>query len=241
MKKLKNILIGLVATISLTSVAYAGSFGLGVTGSYTNINSSGTETTPAITGEAPAAAESNSTTVDNDVFIGSIYAEYSFDDASWGAAGNGITFGASYTPGAADVSDKVRSRTDTITKDAEKEAAGSSTYKAQAEVENYQNFYIELPLWKSIYVKAGMSQIDVNTKESNTTNDTKVQGTYGNKTLDGTNLGIGLKGVTSSNIVWKLAYEETDFDTLNLTSTTSNTIKADLDTSEVALSIGYRF
>ena len=82
---------------------------------------------------------------------------------------------------------------------------------------------------------------DVNTLENNTTNDTKVQGTYGNTSLDGTNLGIGLKGVTSSNIVWKLAYEETDFDTLNLTSTTSNKIKADLDTEAVSLSIGYRF
>ena len=74
-------------------------------------------------------------------------------------------------------------------------------------------------------------------KESGAT----TSGTYGNKTLDGTNLGIGLKGVTSSNIVWKLAYEETDFDTLNLTSTTSNKIKADLDTEAVSLSIGYRF
>ena len=240
MRKLKSTLIGFLAAISLTSVAYTGSFGLGVTGSYTKINASGSETEATVTG-VTTSGEVTSSSVDNNAIIGSIYAEYSFDDASWGAAGNGITFGASYTPGTADVSDKVKSRTDTITKDAEVEAAGSSTYKAQAEVENYQNFYIELPLWKSIYVKAGMSQIDVNTKESNTTNDSKNQGTYGNKTLDGTNLGIGLKGVTSSNIVWKLAYEETDFDTLNLTSTTSNTIKADLDTEAVSLSIGYRF
>ena len=238
MNKLKNILIGLVATISLTSVAYAGSFGLGVTGSYTKINGSGTDSDAANTGTESSVRTKS---VDNNATLGSIYAEYSFDDASWGAAGNGITFGASYTPGSADVSDKVFSRTDTITKEAAVTAAGSSTYTAQAEVENYQNFYVELPLWKSIYVKAGMSQIDVNTKESNTTDDSKVQGTYGNKTLDGTNLGIGLKGVTSSNIVWKLAYEETDFDTLNLTSTTSNKIKADLDTEAVSLSIGYRF
>ena len=105
-------------------------------------------------------------------------------------------------------------------------------------MDNYNNFYIEVPLYKSIFVKAGMSSIDVTTKETTTgTNG----GTYGNASLDGTNLGIGLKGVTASNIIWKLAYEETDFDTLNLTSTTSNTIKADLDTSEVALSIGDRF
>ena len=83
-----------------------------------------------------------------------------------------------------------------------------------------------------------MSSIDVTTKE--TTNGTN-GGTYSNASLDGTNLGIGLKGVTASNIIWKLAYEETDFDTLNLTSTTSNKISANLDTSAISLSLGYRF
>ena len=233
MNKLKNILIGLVATISLTSVAYAGSFGLGVTGSYTKIDASGSETSKA----AGTETESNqSISVDNDAFIGKLYVEYSFDDASWGSVGNGITFGASYTPGTADVSDKVKTRTDFA--DASAGTADNRTSTAQAEIENYMNYYIELPLYKSIYVKAGMAQVDVNTLETSTL---AAAGKYGNKTLDGTNLGIGFKGVTGSNIVWKLAYEETNFDTLNLTSTTGDKIKADLDTSEVNLSIGYRF
>jgi len=233
MKILKKILIGLAATISLTSVAYAGSFGLGVTGSYTKIDASGSETSKA----AGTETESNqSISVDNDAFIGKLYVEYSFDDASWGSAGNGITFGASYTPGTADVSDKVKSRTD-VTADSN-ETSDSRTSTAQAEIENYMNYYIELPLYKSIYLKAGMAQVDVNTLETSTL---AAAGKYGNKTLDGTNLGIGFKGVTDSNIVWKLAYEETNFDTLNLTSTTGDKIKADLDTSEVNLSIGYRF
>ena len=231
MKKLKNMLISLVATISLTSVAYAGSFGLGVTVSSTNIDASGSET---------AGDETTKSSVDNDAFLGSVFIEYSLDDASWGSAGNGITIGLKHTPGSADVSDKVKSRTDTelsITGTTTTTSV-SRTQTAQAEVDNYNNFYIEVPLYKSLFVKAGMSSIDVTTKE--TTNGAN-GGTYGNTSLDGTNLGIGLKGVTASNIIWKLAYEETDFDTLNLTSTTSNTIKADLDTSEVALSIGYRF
>ena len=234
MNKLKNILIGLVATISLTSVAYAGSFGLGVTGSYTTIDASGSETSKA----AGSETESNqSTSVDNDALIGKIYVEYSLDDASWGSVGNGITFGASYTPGTADVSDKVKSRTD-VTTDGNELVSDSRTSTAQAEIENLMNYYIELPLYKSVYVKAGMSQIDVNTLETSTLAGA---GKYSNKTLDGTNLGIGFKGVTGSNIVWKLAYEQTNFDTLNLTSTTGDKINADLDTSEVNLSIGYRF
>ena len=234
MNKLKDILIGFVVTISLTSVAYAGSFGLGVTGSYTKIDASGSETSKA----AGSETESNqSTSVDNNAFLGKIYAEYSLDDASWGSAGNGITVGASYTPGTADVSDKVKSRTD-VTTDSNETASDSRTSTAQAEIENYMNYYIEVPLYKSLYVKAGMSQIDVNTLETSTLAGA---GKYANKTLDGTNLGIGFKGVTGSNLVWKVAYEETNFDTLNLTSTTGDKIKADLDTSEVNLSIGYRF
>ena len=234
MKELKNILIGLVATISLTSVAYAGSFGLGVTGSYSKIDASGSET------EGEGDAEITSTSVDNNTFIGSIFLEYSFNDVSWASAGNSITIGAKHTPGTADVSDSVKSRTDTETSVTDDPTANntSRTQTAQAEVDNYNNYYLEIPVYGALYVKAGMSQIDVTTKE--TTNGSN-GGTYGNKTLDGTNLGVGLKGVTASNIIWKLAYEQTDFDTLNLTSTTGNKLKADLDTSEVNLSIGYRF
>ena len=234
MNKLKNILIGLVATISLTSVAYAGSFGLGVTGSYSKIDASGSET------EGEGDAEITSTSVDNNTFIGSIFLEYSFNDVSWASAGNSITIGAKHTPGTADVSDNVKSRTDTETSVTDDPTANntSRTQTAQAEVDNYNNYYLEIPVYGALYVKAGMSQIDVTTKES--TNGSN-GGAYGNKTLDGTNLGVGLKGVTASNIIWKVAYEQTDFDTLNLTSTTGNKLKADLDTSEVNLSIGYRF
>ena len=239
MKILKNILIGLVATISLTSAAYAGSFGLGVTGSYTMIDASGSETEATVSGVS-SSGEVTKSSVDNNAFLGSVFIEYSFNDASWASAGNGFTIGAEHTPGKADVSDKVNSRTDTeLSITGTKNATSTSrTQTAQAEVDNYNNFYIEVPLYKSLFVKAGMSSIDVTTKE--TTNGAN-GGTYGNKSLDGTNLGIGFKGVTASNIIWKLAYEETNFDTLNLTSTTSNKINADLDTSEVALSIGYRF
>ena len=239
MNKFRNILIGLVATISLTSVAYAGSFGLGVTGSYTKIDASGSETEATVTGVS-TSGENTKSSVDNDAFLGSVFIEYSLDDASWGSVGNGITIGVKHTPGSADVSDKLKSRTDTeLSRTSVASTTSTSrTQTAQAEIDNYNNFYIEVPLYKSLYVKAGMSSIDVTTKE--TTNGSN-GGTYGNTSLDGTNLGIGVKGVTASNIIWKLAYEETNFDTLNLTSTTSNTIKADLDTKEVALSIGYRF
>jgi hypothetical protein len=234
---MKKTILTILASFLLSSTAYAGSFGVGVTGSYMNVEASGTET------EGTAADTSTrKATVDNDVFIGSIYAEYSFDDASYAGEGNGLTIGYQITPGSADVSDKVKTRVDTITKDAAKPGAGETTFKANAEIDNYTNIYAEIPVWGSLYARAGMSSIDVITKDTSTTNDTKASGTYGNTSLDGVNLGVGIKGLTSGGLHWKLAYEQTDFDTLKLTSTTTtNSISADLDTQAIAVSLGYRF
>jgi hypothetical protein len=222
-----SLFIGFLGTTALN----AGNFAVGVTGSYMTIDASGSET---------AGDETTKASVDNKAFVPSVFAEYSFNDVSWADAGNNVTFGATYIPGKADVSDKVKKRTDTETSVTSDATANNTTRNqtAQAEIDNYRNFYVELPVWKSLYVKAGMTTIDVNTKE---TTDGSNGGTYPNASLDGTNLGVGFKGVTGSNMIWKLAYEETNYDTLNLTSTTSNTVKADLDTKEVNFSIGYRF
>ena len=49
------------------------------------------------------------------------------------------------------------------------------------------------------------------------------------------------------NLNWKLFYEATNWDDISLVSTgnsvtsETNTIKADLDTSEVKFALGYRF
>ena len=231
MKKVISILATLMLTTMSINFANAGSYGIGVTGSIMDVSASGSVT---------EGNETTTSSASNNAIVPSIFAEYSLDDASWASTGNGVTFGIQYIPGAADVSDKVKSRTDTETSVTGDLTANttSRTQTAQAEISKYTNLYIELPIWKSLYVKAGMGQIDVNTLE--TTNGSN-GGTYGNATLDTTNYGVGFKGVTDSNIIWKVAYEEINFDTLNLTSTTSNTLKADLDTSEVNLSIGYRF
>ena len=230
MKKIITILATLMLTTMSINFAKAEGFAIGVTGAYNMIEADGTET------EGTAADTSTRTKgVDNNVFTGSVFGEYSFANVSY--ADSGVTFGVRYTPGSAEVSDKVFSRTDTaVGTGAAGSSSGSVTYKAQAEVENYINYYLDIPLFKSMYVKAGWSQIDVNTKESGAS----TTGTYGNATLDGINYGVGVKG-ENGNIIWKLAYEATNFDTLNLTSTTSNKIKADLDTSEVNLSVGYKF
>ena len=232
MKKIITILATLMLTTMSINFAKAEGFAVGVTGAYTMIEADGQETEATVSG---VTSETTKKSVDNNAFIGSVFGEYSFANVSY--ANSGVTFGIRYTPGSADVSDKVHSRTDTSTGADVASEADTGTYKAQAQVEKYINYYLDIPLFSSVYVKAGWAQIDVKTQESATSTTI---GSYGDATLDGINYGIGVKG-ENGNVIWKLAYEATNFDTLNLTSSTSNKIKADLDTQEVNLSVGYKF
>lgn len=233
---MKKIIITVLASILITSTAaFAGSVQIGATVNSAFVDASGEEktTTGTVTG---GAVNTNKASVENNfVTIPSVYAEYSFDDASYASEGNGITIGVNYTFGSADVSDKVSTRSELAEDAAGSGSTGNVTYQAQAELENFISYYIEVPVYQSLYVKAGMSTIDVITKE-----DADHEGSYADASLDGFDLGIGFKGNYGA-YVWKVAYEETDFDTLSLTSTTSNTISADIDTQQLAVSVGYRF
>ncbi len=232
---MKKLIITVLTSIMLTSTtALAGSFQIGTTISHAFIEATGTEKTTVgtVTG---GAVNTNTTTVDNDVTLPSIYAEYSLDSSMFGQEGNEITLGATYTFGEADVSDKISSRSESAEDAAGSGSSGSVTYSANAMVEDYVNYYIEVPVQGAVFVKLGMSQIDVITQE-----DADHHGSYGDATLDGVNYGVGIKGLYGPLQV-KLAYEATDWDQLKLTSTTSNTITADLDVDELALSVAYRF
>ena len=232
---MKKLTITVLTSIMLMSTAaFAGSVQVGAKMSQAFLEATGTETTTAgsVTG---GAANTNTTTVDNDVILPSLFLEYSLDSSVWGSDGNEVTFGVNYTYGEADVSDKISSRSEVAEDDAGSGSSGSVTYSANAEVENYMNYYVEMPLSGAAYVKLGFSQIDVITKE-----DQDHEGSYGDATLDGVNYGVGFKGMYG-NYQWKIAYEATDWDELSLTSTTSNKITADLDVDELAVSVGYRF
>ena len=234
---MKKIFLTIALALFSFSTLNAGGFSVGVKGSYIEIEASGTEADKDGTADTSTRTKS----VENDAFIAAIYAEYSMDDASWGAEGNGITIGLEHIPGSADVSDKF-SRTDTelsITGDVDT-ASNTVIRTASAEVDNFNNLYLELPLYNSIFLRTGYTEMDVTTLE---TGDGGNSSTYGNTTVDGLNLGIGFKGI-SGNMTWKLAYEQTDFDTLSLNSSQSdkgNKITADLDTREINFSVGYRF
>jgi hypothetical protein len=215
----------LVVACFLTITTFASAENvIGVTGTLAKIEASGTET------EGTATDTSDRTkSVSNSVGYGSIYLENIRD--------NGIAIGIEYVPFSADVSDKVHSRTDTSQAGSGEGRSGTTVNTANAEIENYRTVYVEVPMKSSTYFRLGFSQVDVNTTENVVTNG----GNYGNATLDGYNLGLGIKGETSNGLRVKMNLQYTDFEDLSLSSSTNNSISADLDVTALNISVGKAF
>ena len=221
---MKKQILTIIASFLLFTSANAIEFGIGVSGSMALVSAEGTETESANTGAEGSVRDAS---VDAMTGVGSIFAEVILD--------NGITFGAEIVPMSADVSDATHSRTDTSETASGEGVDGTNTRTADAEVENFTTLYTEIPLG-GMYVKAGLSQIDINTLENNLTNGSS----YKNDTVDGVTYGLGIKGEWAG-FYTKLAMERTNFDEYVSSSGTTNTITADLDVDQIKFSIGKAF
>ena len=91
---MKKLYITILATLFGQTSAYAGSYNLGISGSFVDVNASGSETTTA--GDVTGGAANTNSLVDNQTIIASIFAEYEMD--------SGMVFGFEHVPGSADVS-----------------------------------------------------------------------------------------------------------------------------------------
>ena len=240
MKKL-NILVAAfaIASLSITNV-FAGNVSIGVVASSLGVDGSGSETDRLTAGGANVADTSVRTkSVDETTMTGSVYAEFTSETRF------PVTFGFEYTPGTANISDKI-SRTDTETSQTNVAAATSvsSTRSAEADATNFATLYTELGIWGPLYVRAGISNMDIDYTTVNAANG----GSYSEAlSVSGTNLGIGIRGQLDSGLIWKLSYEETDYDAINLRSSgnsvagETNAINADVDTNAYRLSLGKSF
>ena len=228
MKKLRNILIGLVAAISLTSVAQAGSFGLGVSGAIASVSADGTETT---VGGNTGDNSVQSATAGNSFAFGSVFAEYNFGD------NERFTLGVDYIPGEADINSKTLSRTDAGA--APYVAQQSGTVKANATITDHYTIYGELMIAGGVYAKYGFSQVDIDVKQNNAAG----YGTYPDKTLDAHTYGLGYKGSFGTNGYYKVEGFYSDYDDYSATSSSANahTVKANLDVTGAKLALGYKF
>jgi len=237
MINIKNTLIAAFATASITmTTAFAG-MSFGVVGSSMDINATGTETDRlTATGTNVADTSIRNKAVSDTAMGAAIYVEYTMSDSAWP-----LVFGAEYTPGEADISGKLtRSDTETSQTGNEDHVSTLVTRTASASASNMSTAYIEAPLFKGLYVKGGIAHITVDHQ-----NDS---GMNGSTALRGTNVGAGYKTETPGGFMLKVSYEETDYDTLDLRSTGSNSVTAnstgvtaEVDTKAYRFSVGKAF
>ena len=199
----------------------------GVSGALTQIDASGSEV---------EGGEKTTKTVSHATVLPSLFVEYAIMDR--------VTIGLDYIPMDADVSNQTHKR-----EDVEKSVTGtvtttstSRTQKAQAELTDHITLYADVMVNDTTFVKFGGVQVDLNTLESLGTGSK-----YGNETLNGYLVGVGIKkDVDGFGKFVKMELVYTDYDNVSIKSsvartgvTTNNLIEADLDTT--ALKISYAF
>ena len=225
-------LMTLIAISSLSSFAYAGSFGIGVSGNIASVSADGTETETANAGVENSV---QTATAGNDFAFGSIFAEYNFGDSER------FTLGVDYVPGSADVNSKTLSRTD-VNSDGTEVNLQAGTRSANAEISDHITYYAELGIAGGVYAKAGFAQVDIKTTEKSViTASGQTVGSYPDKTLDAWTYGLGYKGTFGTNGFYKVEGYAIDYDTYSASSGTGNTVTANLDVVGAALKLGYKF
>lgn len=209
----------------------AGSIGIGITGLGVVAETDGTET-------MKAGIKSTKNGVNGTGFVPAGYIQYTFGDRL-----NGFVIGLEKIPGAVTLGEKETTRTDFV-----KDSTGGAAYDglgpkvkqlAKAQIDNHWGAYVETPGFAGLFLKAGVSQVDLTTQESLGTG-----ASYGDDTMEGVTLGIGFKGTSESGIHIKFGYEVTDYGSVSLKSTgsdVSSTIDADVQTYAGRISIGYNF
>ena len=218
MKKIITLTFALM--IAFATQSYA-EMRYGISAAITEIDASGTET---------EGGEKTNGSADNSVLIPSVFAEYVYSDQ--------LSIGLDYIPMTADVSNKSKNRSDVETSVTSntKSTTTNREQKANASLKNHLTLYGNYKLSDTLYLKAGIAAVTLETDESLGTGSK-----YGNEDVFGGVIGFGME---QDGFRVELAY--TDYEDISLTSsvaragvTTNNKIDADLDT--VALKLSYLF
>ena len=217
-------LIAIVSSLFLvTTISAKAEMGIGISGAVHMLDGSGTETTRQ-------SGQKNTGSHSEDVLVPELFIE---------AIGeNGSAFGMSYIS-TRDLGTKART-------DAESPGDTDSddgTYTAKAEFDDVVKIYGDIPIASFLgttYLHLGVQHVTLVTLESiSTTGGT----TYPNEDLFGATIGLGVKGDIpyGNNYYYKAEVTYTDFEDYEATSSSGNSISADLEDTAVRLSIGYKF
>ena len=200
MKKIIAVVF-LFSSFMLHSVKAELGLNVGLSGSLAVFHGTGTENENGETSSDDATGVAG---------YGSIFIEKSFGDR--------LLVGIDYVPSSLE-----SETSETVVDDLKGSADGASsqqTNKVQVDFEDLTTFYLGLNVTESLYVKAGMVQVDVITNESLGTGST-----YGNTSLDGTMFGLGYNHSYGNGISARIEGSYMDFDDASVTaSNTDNKI-----------------
>ena len=226
MKTIKIAITALFVSALMVLPSNSAEVRIGISATYAQLEASGTET-------LKDSAATTTTTEQANAVIPSMFAELSMD--------NGLGIGYDLIAGSADLTGSTKNTI--MTADAFNADGDTGNNKANAEVDGVHTLYLIKTFGSGLYLKAGLSQADVNTKETLDTGSV-----YGNKSVDGKMFGAGFHKVNDSGIFFRAGVEYTDFDTINLTGDqvggtagSFNKIKADVDMATAKFSIGKAF
>lgn len=225
MNKLRLLTVAFFVTSLMSLSVMAAEVRIGVSAGFAHIEASGSETLKDTGLVSTHSEQANA-------IIPSFFAELATD--------NGLGIGYDYISASADLAPSARS---TLHENAVPNAGDTGTNSANAEIDDLSTLYLIKSFESGFLLKIGMTQADVTTKETLATGST-----YGNKSLDGKMYGVGYERSNDSGMFFRTTIEVNEYDTLNLTSGvadavsgTTNTIKADIDTTVAKFSIGKAF
>jgi hypothetical protein len=225
MNKLRLLTVAFFVTSLMSLSVMAAEVRVGVSAGFAQIEVDGSETLKDSGVVANHKEQAN-------VIIPSFFAELAMD--------NGLGIGYDYISKKSDVAASDRT-TSSVSADDSGNDSGSNT--ANASIDGLSTVYLIKTFGSGFLVKAGMTQADVTTKETLSTGST-----YGNASVDGKMFGVGYGRSLDSGVFFRTIIERNSYDTLNLTSGvadavtgTSNTIKADMDSTVAKFSIGKAF
>ena len=225
MKKLISVLGASFIWVALIAPANSGPVGIGVTLQTGKYETSGTETEKTVTG---VTSETTNKTLEETFMGGSVYAEFRTD--------NGWALGVDYVPMNIDLGSG--KRTDASTGADVTSEADTGDRSASADIDGLTTIYAHIPIGP-VYVLLGYHSADV------TTTETLQTSSYGNVSINGTQIGLGIKS-EDSRMRAQVSYS--DFDDISLTAT-GNTIAGNLtgqnkitaDADVLAFSVAFGF
>ena len=216
---MKKIITTILTLLFISTISAKAEYAIGITGAMHSVDTSGQEKLRD-SGKITTASRSE------EAIVPEVFFEIIGD--------SGAAIGISYIP-IRELGSK--SRTDS------NGAGDSSTYTADAELDDVVQIYVDVPFSQygnnSIYAKVGVQHATVVTKETLNSGST-----YGNDDITGLTLGIGTKADLpyADGLFYKAEATYTDFiDGYHATSSAGNEITADLDSTAIKLSLGYKF